>query len=169
MDPRFAAGIVVSAALFGVAVWIVYQNRMTPLERERRRRVAVNRTRRTTEAIVTEATAEMIHYQYELRGVRYFASQDVSALGAHLPADMTRLIGAVSAKYDTNNPANSIVVCEHWSGLPERKITGEANDDKFDEAVDCGASPGGSGSGSWSVSEPLREASDDHPRGDVVL
>ena len=82
--------------------------------------MAVNQTQRTAEAIVTEATAELIHFQYELRGVRYFASQDVSALGPFLPADVTRLIGPVSVKYDAKNPANSIVVCEEWTGLPER-------------------------------------------------
>ena len=71
--------------------------------------------------MVSEATSEMIHFQYELRGVRYFASQDVSVLGAYLPEDMTRLIGPVSVKYDPRNPANSIVVCEEWTGLPAKK------------------------------------------------
>ena len=121
IDARIAVGIAVSAGLLSLAVWIVYRRRMTPVERERRRRVLVNKTQRTTEATVTEATAEMIHFQYELRGVRYFASQDVSVLGAYLPEDITRLIGPVSAKYDPRNPANSIVVCEDWTGLPSRK------------------------------------------------
>jgi len=121
IDARIAVGIAVSAGLLSLAVWIVYRRRMTPAERERRRRVMVNKTQRTTEATVTEATAEMIHFQYELRGVRYFASQDVSVLGAYLPEDITRLIGPVSAKYDPRNPANSIVVCEDWTGLPSRK------------------------------------------------
>jgi len=121
IDARIAVGIAVSAGLLSLAVWIVYRRRMTPAERERRRRVLVNKTQRTTEATVTEATAEMIHFQYELRGVRYFASQDVSVLGAYLPEDITRLIGPVSAKYDPRNPANSIVVCEDWTGLPSRK------------------------------------------------
>lgn len=121
IDARIAGGIAVSAGLSCLAVWIVYQRRMTPVERERRRRALVNKTQRTTEALVTEATAEMIHFQYELRGVRYFASQDVSVLGAYLPGDVTRLIGPVSVKYDPRNPANSIVVCEEWTGLPVKK------------------------------------------------
>lgn len=105
----------------GLAVWIVKVRRVTPAERERRRRALVNRSQRTAEALVTEATAEMIHFQYELRGVRYFASQDISALGPYLPGDITRLVGPVSVKYDPNNPANSIVVCEQWTGLPVTK------------------------------------------------
>lgn len=121
IDPRFAGGVAVSAGLLSLAVWIVYRRRMTPAERERRRRAMVNRTQRTAEAVVTEASAEMIQFQYELRGVRYFASQDVSVLGAYLPEDMTRLIGPVSVKYDPRNPANSIVVCEEWTGLPVKK------------------------------------------------
>lgn len=121
IDARIAGGIAVSAGLLCLAVWIVYQRRMTPAERERRRRALVNKTQRTAEALVTEATAEMIHFQYELRGVRYFASQDVSVLGAYLPGDVTRLIGPVSVKYDPRNPANSIVVCEEWTGLPAKK------------------------------------------------
>lgn len=113
--------MVVSAGLLGLAVWIVYRHRMTPAEREQRRRAMVNKTQRTTEATVTEATAEIIHFQYELRGVRYFASQDVSVLSAYLPEDVTKLIGPVSVKYDPRNPANSILVCEEWTGLPAKK------------------------------------------------
>jgi len=116
-DPRILAGLVLSAALMALAVWIVFQRRMTPKERERRRRLFVNRSSRTTEATITEATGELIHYEYELRGVRYCASQDVTALQALLPPDPTRLVGAVSAKYDPRNPANSIVLSESWSGL----------------------------------------------------
>ena len=121
IDPRYAGGVALSAGLLSLAVWIVYMRRMTPAERERRRRMQVNKTQRTTEATITEATAEMIHFQYELRGVRYFASQDVSVLGAYLPEDVTRLIGPVSVKYDPRNPANSIVICEEWTGLPVKK------------------------------------------------
>ena len=121
LDARIAGGIVLSAGLLGLAAWIIYRRRMTPAERERRRRVAVNKTQRTTEATVTEATAELIHFQYELLGVRYFASQDVSVLGPYLPEDVTRLIGPVSVKYDPRNPANSILVCEEWTGLPAKK------------------------------------------------
>ena len=121
IDARIAGGIVGSAGLVSLAIWIVYQRRMTTGERERRRRALVNKFQRTTEAMVSEATAEMIHFRYELRGVRYFASQDVTFLGAYLPEDVSRLIGPVSVKYDPRNPANSIVVCEEWTGLPVKK------------------------------------------------
>jgi hypothetical protein len=34
-----------------------------------------------------------------------------------LPRDPGRLIGPASVKYEPANPANSIVLCEGWSGL----------------------------------------------------
>ena len=80
-------------------------------------------------ARITEAGPDLIHYQYELSVVTYFASQDVSALLASLPADPTRLVGAVSVKYDLKNPANSIVLCEEWSGLPVSKESRDATED----------------------------------------
>jgi hypothetical protein len=120
-DPVFDLALAASALLVALAVYIIFQRRLTPVERERRRRVALNLGRRTAEGFITEAGCELIHYQYEVQGVTYFASQDVTALGSLLPEDPGRLIGAASVKFDPRNPANSIVVCEEWSGLPVRK------------------------------------------------
>ena len=111
--------LAVGAATLAASVFLIIRlRRLTPEERERRRRFAVSRHRRSIEGLLTEASAEMIHYQYDLRGVSYFASQDVRALGAWLPADPSRLIGPVTVRYEPRNPANSIVICEEWSGLP---------------------------------------------------
>ena len=126
LDPRYLIGAVSAVSLMTVAIAILYQRRLTPAERERRRRAALNKERRTVEGFITEAGAELIHYQYELRGVTYFASQDVTALGDHLPGDPTRVIGAAGVKYDPKNPANSIVLCEGWSGLPIKKELSDA-------------------------------------------
>ena len=41
-----------------------------------------------------------------------------------LPAEPDRLIGVVSLKYSPKNPANSILICEEWSGL--RTAQGES-------------------------------------------
>lgn len=107
-----AATLLLSAGL------LIRLRRIPPEERERRRRLAVCAHRRSVEGLLTEATADLIHYQYDLRGVAYFASQDVRALRERLPGDPSRLIGPVIVRYEPGNPANSIVVCEHWSGLP---------------------------------------------------
>ena len=118
LDPRIAIGAAGSAALMALAVWIVLKRRLTPEEKERRRRFALNQHRRTVEGFLTEGGEGALYYQYELAGVEYSTSQDVSLLAAMLPPDPTRLVGPVNVKYDPRNPANSIIICEEWSGLP---------------------------------------------------
>jgi hypothetical protein len=113
-----ALGAAASAALIALAIWIVLKRKLTPEERERRRRAALNEHRRTVEGILTETGQDALYYQYELAGVEYSASQDVAFMAAMLPADLTRFIGPVNVKYDPRNPANSIIICEDWSGLP---------------------------------------------------
>ena len=49
--------------------------------------------------------------------MQYTASQDIGTLRDRLPAEPERLIGVASLKYSPNNPANSILICEDWSGL----------------------------------------------------
>ena len=87
------------------------------VKRERRRRLSVNRDGRLGDAIITEATDDTLYYSYSIRGVQYAASQDISTLREKLPAEPDRLIGIVSLKYAPKNPANSILICEEWSGL----------------------------------------------------
>ena len=113
-----ALGAAGSAALIALAFWIVHGRRLTPEEKERRRRFALNQHRRTVEGFLTETGEAALYYHYELAGVEYSASQDVTALAGKMPADLTRLMGPVSVKYDPRNPANSIIICEDWSGLP---------------------------------------------------
>lgn len=149
-DPRIAAGAAVSVLLMAALVWILYQRRLTPAEKERRRRLALNRWQRTTEGMVTDAGPDLIHYEYELRGVAYSASQDVTALRHLLPPDPGRLIGPVHVKYDPKNPANSIILCEEWSGLPAIAVRKEPKDAVRAEAVEelgggCAAAGAGSG------------------------
>ncbi len=127
-DPRFTGGLAAGAALLALAGWIVYRRRLTPQEKERRRRMALNRWRRTVEGLALDAGADLIHYQYELHGVAYSASQDISTLRHLLPEDPARLAGPVHVKYDPRNPANSIVLCEEWSGLPAVPIRREIKD-----------------------------------------
>jgi len=120
-DPRVLLALAVAAIAAGA--WIIwkYSRRIPPEEKERRRRLRVNRNPRTCEGLVTEAVESLLHYAYELRGVQYFASQDISALRAYLPADPNKWIGPANIKYEPKNPANSIVLCEEWSGLNRRE------------------------------------------------
>ena len=104
------------ATLGGVIFW--YSRRVKPEERERQRRLRVNRFLRTAEGFLTDANDEALQFSYQVAGVDYYASQDVSSLRTSLPGDPSRLIGPVRIKFDPGNPANSIVLCEEWSGLP---------------------------------------------------
>jgi hypothetical protein len=69
------------------------------------------------DATITEIRGELLFYSYDVRGVEYIASQDLSPLKEYVPTDMSALVGTVSVRYDPKNPANSIVLAEQWSGL----------------------------------------------------
>src|SRR5580704_1646144 len=106
-----------AVALVALAVWILMWVHGTPEKRERKRRLNVHRQGRLGDAMISEATDSTLYYFYTVRGVQYTASQDVSTLREFLPADAHRLIGVSGLKYSSKNPANSILVCEEWSGL----------------------------------------------------
>lgn len=92
--------------------------RLKPEERERRRRLRVNAEGRTGSAIITDFRDGVLCYTYSVAGVEYAACQDVRTLSALLPANpFTLLARPATLKYLTRNPANSILLCEGWSGL----------------------------------------------------
>lgn len=68
------------------------------------------------DAVLVEVRDNLLFFTYDVRGVEYTASQDVSAIRDLLPQDLSSL-GAVSVKYLADNPANSIILAEQWSGL----------------------------------------------------
>ena len=108
---------VFAAAGIGAGWWMVSRMRGDPEKRERERRLRVHRDGRLGDAMITEATEDALYYTYSVRGVQYTASQEITALRDRLPAEPDRLIGLASLKYSPNNPANSILICEEWSGL----------------------------------------------------
>lgn len=107
----------VASVLIAAGAFIIFQRRNTPERRELKRRFVVNQQGRLGDALLLEASSESLVYQYDVHGVSYNASQDVQHLSAYLPEQPDRLIGPVNIKYMVRNPANSIVVCEHWSGI----------------------------------------------------
>lgn len=114
---QIAALCGISAILIAVAIVIALRVRANPEKRERKRRLMVHRRGRLGDALITEASEDTLYYTYSIRGVQYTASQDITMLRDRVPGDPERLIGHVSLKYATNNPANSILICEEWSGL----------------------------------------------------
>jgi hypothetical protein len=109
--------VVVAAVLIAVGLVVLFRIRRKPKDKELRRRLSVNLHGRLGDATITEVQDETIFYSYSVGGVMYTASQDISQLRAQIPSDVERLIGPASLKYSPRNPANSIIVCEQWSGL----------------------------------------------------
>lgn len=105
----------VAALLIGWGAMQLARAYANPVKRERKRRLKVHREGRLGDALITEVTPETIFYSYEIRGVQYTASQDIRGLAETLPAPPR--IGESRLKFLPRNPANSILVCEEWSGL----------------------------------------------------
>jgi len=61
--------------------------------------------------------ATMLIYQYDVAGVSYEASQDVTYLRQWINLHSCRLGLPTSVKYDARNPGNSMVIAESWMGL----------------------------------------------------
>lgn len=120
-----AAPATVGLAATGALVWLVaryIRRTRTPAERERRRRIHLHVNGRLTEVTIYQADEQTLQYGYEIAGVAYDTTQDISTLTEFLPRPAEQLVGTATAKYDPNNPANSIILCEHWQGFKERQI-----------------------------------------------
>jgi hypothetical protein len=120
-----------AAGLLGAGFKILSRFRRTPAERERRRRLAVNMRGRLGDATVTDIDGDTIYYSYTVSGVSYTTSQDISQIRDLIHTDLERVIGGpVSIKYFPRIPANSIVVCEEWSGLRGKRDSPQTGDDQ---------------------------------------
>ena len=61
--------------------------------------------------------AVFLIYKYDVAGVSYECSQDVTYLRQWINLHSCRLGLHTSVKYDPHNPGNSLVVSESWMGL----------------------------------------------------
>lgn len=119
-----AIGGSVAALALGAAYWI-RSRRKTPeqIERERRQRLSVyGRICDGTVLDVNEVQsngngAQFIVYTYEIGGVAYEASQDITHLRQFVDIHSCKLGLPTSIKYDPQNPGDSIVIAEEWTGL----------------------------------------------------
>jgi len=98
----------------------------TAEELERERRGWLNTVGRITDGTVIDVQeisnhgqrdATMLIYQYDVAGVSYEASQDVTYLRQWINLHSCRLGLPTSVKYDSRNPGNSMVISEGWIGL----------------------------------------------------
>lgn len=118
------AGAVVILIGAGLFAYLKLLRKKDPAELERLRRLSLGRTGRIVAGEVTgliepegESTAFLLIYRYDVAGVTYEVSQDVSMMPA-VASQAPHLVGkGISVKYDMKHPTNSIVICEEWSGI----------------------------------------------------
>ncbi|HKE25160.1 MAG TPA: hypothetical protein VKB88_22520 [Bryobacteraceae bacterium] len=106
--------LAVLVGILGYRAWKA--SRVSPEERERLRRAELVARGKMGDATLLEVRDNLVFYCYDVRGVEYTASQDVTVLKSYLPNELS-VTSPISVKYDARNPANSIVVAEQWSGL----------------------------------------------------
>jgi len=127
--PVIAFGI--SAAIVGYAL-LSRKNKKPAEDIERQRRTELTRGGRIIdgnvidvlelEEDVTKREAILLVYTYDVAGVTYEASQDVTHLRQFIDLYSCRLGLPASVKYDPHNPGDSIVISETWSGLRKPTI-----------------------------------------------
>ena len=130
----------VAVLFIAAGVWLFLNSRQSSAQRERRRRLAVSRCGRMGDATIVDVRDCVLFYSYEVRGVAYTTSQDASDFKDRLPADTSNLVGPSGLKYSPGNPANSIVICEEWSGLrpaaPQNQETREKENSHLGEELE---------------------------------
>jgi hypothetical protein len=115
-----------SVALIGVYA-LLRRKPKTADDLERERRAWLEGTGRITDGTVIDVqelappdnhrNAVMLIYKYDVAGVSYECSQDVTYLRQWINLHSCRLGLHTSVKYDPQNPGNSLVVSENWMGL----------------------------------------------------
>lgn len=128
MDSLRIYGLVAAGvALAGVAYALLRRKAKTADDIERERRTWLNGVGRITDGTVIDVQeldlessprpATMLIYKYDVAGVSYECSQDVTYLRHWVNLHSCRLGLPTSVKYDPQNPGNSLVVSETWMGL----------------------------------------------------
>lgn len=126
MIPLSLYSLVVGGAVAALAAYCLLRRRRksaNDLERERREILGqIGRITDGTVIDVQELSSEsrpttMLIYHYDVAGVSYEASQDVTYLRQWINLHSCRLGVPTSVRYDPQNPGNSMVVSEKWNGL----------------------------------------------------
>jgi hypothetical protein len=114
------------AAAATAAYFLLRQKPKTADELEKERRVWLDRVGRITDGTVIDVQelqmdgrkpATLLIFHYDVAGVSYEASQDVTYLRQLINLHSCRLGLPTSVRYDPQNPGNSIVLSERWMGL----------------------------------------------------
>jgi hypothetical protein len=119
--------LAIVAVILLIAYFFVRSKPKTADDIERERRLWLEKVGRITDGTVIDVqetqqspqhrSAILLVYQYDIAGVSYECSQDVTYLRPMINLHSCRLGLPTSVRYDPQNPGNSMVVSENWMGL----------------------------------------------------
>ncbi|MBV8478516.1 MAG: hypothetical protein JO249_19440 [Acidobacteria bacterium] len=121
-----AYSLLIGGIAFGFAGYALLRRKSKSVaELERERRDLLSEIGRITDGSVIDVQelndpqrpATLLIYHYDVAGVSYEASQDVTYLRQWINLQSCRLGVPTSVRYDPANPGNSMVVSERWNGL----------------------------------------------------
>ncbi len=122
----YSLSFAVAAALSIGGGLLLGGRRKTPQQREQERRMRLAAFGRIVDGTVTDvqeigddenAKVQLLMFDYDVAGVSYNASQDITHLRQFIDLHSCRIGLPASVKYDPHNPGNSIVIAESWTGL----------------------------------------------------
>ncbi|HEY0786640.1 MAG TPA: hypothetical protein VGD62_12280 [Acidobacteriaceae bacterium] len=129
-DPHFVGTLAAAGlCLGGLALYVATRKRTTAEELERIRRQDLVLGGRIIDGTILDIAEldetecgrpggmQLILYKYEIAGVSYECSQDVTNLKEVIRIEEIRVGFPCSVRYDTRQPENSIIVAENWMGL----------------------------------------------------
>jgi hypothetical protein len=127
MNPfRIYTLILGASAIAFSTYFLLHRKPKSAEELERKRREWLDSVGRITDGTVIDVqelpfdgqhSATMLIFQYDVAGVSYEASQDITYLRQWINLHSCRLGLPTSVKYDPHNPGNSMVIAEGWMGL----------------------------------------------------
>ena len=128
MDSFRLYGLVVAGGVIAAGSYALLRRKpKNPDAVERQRRAWLEGVGRITDGTVIDVqelaaengrrSATLLIYKYDVAGVSYECSQDVTYLRHWINLHSCRLGLPTSVKYDPQNPGNSLVISESWMGL----------------------------------------------------
>jgi hypothetical protein len=127
MNPIGLYTVVVGGIGVALAAYALLRRKpKAPDDFEKQRRAFLDKVGRITDGTVIDVqlvnanghrASTMLIYHYDVAGVAYEASQDVTYLRQWINLQSCRLGLPTSVRYDPHNPGNSIVISERWMGL----------------------------------------------------
>ena len=118
-----AAGV---AVLAGAALWWLNRKRPSLDELEQQRRAMLVNFGRIVDGTLIDgfeitgedgSTRHMLLYIYEISGVHYECSQDITTLSEIIDPAKVKVGMPCSIRYQPGTPENSLLIAERWNGL----------------------------------------------------